>query len=221
MLKGKGGLLLFCSIPPAAPSVQLRSITSIMQHFREKGRCSLILARKLNFHSMIIYSFFGGIFPASRYRKPQKLNPGRLCGGFQALHLTVGMWGTLRTRHWAAEVAKMALGAVQRADCWVRTQQALGQAETHSFSGVFVRTSPFCITSPAFTRLVFGGRQKLHYKMSDWFKWPYYNKVRPWRTYKKVSLLREAAFFHAGFLLYDMLLLFFFTISHAGNKDIQ
>lgn len=72
MLKGKGGLLLFCSIPPAAPSVQLRSITSIMQHYRERGRCSLMLARKLNFHSTIIYSFFGGIFPAPVKTKSQK-----------------------------------------------------------------------------------------------------------------------------------------------------
>lgn len=146
MLKGKGGLLLFCSIPPAAPSVQLRSITSIMQHFRERGRCSLILARILNFHSMIIYSFFGGIFPASQYRKPQTLNPGRLRGGLQpsawqwacgapwepgtGLHRWWGWHQAQRlTVGWLLHLGQNPVGP------WARLQ-------THSFSEVFVRTSP-------------------------------------------------------------------------------
>lgn len=192
-----------------------------MLHFRERGRCSLILARKLNFHSMIIYSFSGGIFPASWNRKPQKVKADWVVDFSPPPDSgDVGHFENqaLGCRGGEDDIGRSAVGWLLHlgqnpAGPWARLRPTASQ-------GCLLGLAHVCISS-AFTRLVFGSRQKLHYKMSDWFKWPCYNKERPWHTYKKVSLLREVAFFHAGFLLYDMLLLFFFTISHAGKKDIQ
>lgn len=73
MLKGKGGLLLFCSIPPAAPSVQLRSITSITQHFRERKMFfNTGLETMFPFHNNLLV-FWGNISSLGQYKKPKNL----------------------------------------------------------------------------------------------------------------------------------------------------